>query len=187
MSSLPIPVSERSPAASKRNKSLIPWNKSENLPSVEVKKQADGKIITTEHFGVEAVIDGRPGRFSKIIPKGAILPASNRKVYFPVADYQESVIVRCFKGEYDDVARNIMLGEFTISGILPRTREQTQGIAVTFSINRLGVVLVDAVEIENPDNHLKVKLEYHKPDGLVKSVAKGIAREVAGMLLPGKK
>lgn len=154
------------------------------LPSVEVRTRKDGVKETTQGFGVEATINNQPGQLSTIIPKGAPLPAHNTKRYHPMVNYQDTIKVNCYKGEHSKADRNHSLGEFIISGLLPRTTDQAQGVDLTFTINRDGVVLVDAVEVENPNNHLKVKLEYKKPDGLVTGVAKGVAKEISKFFLP---
>lgn len=159
------------------------------LATIEVKTTKEGDVQTLESFGIEAVVESRPGMFSPIVEKGSTLPVSKRKRYFPVQDNQRVIKVRCFKGEQDLAKDNVKLGEFVISGIDPKPRRDSKGVDITFTINKLGVVLVDAVERENPDNHLKVRLDYvDLKENLAKSVAKGVLKEVAGFFLPsGKK
>lgn len=170
------------------NKSLVVVNRDEYLPSVKVQKNQSGEIETAESFGIEAIIEGRPGRMSIIVPQRSKTPISRHKQYFPIADYQREIKVRCYKGENDLTAKNTKLGEFVISGLLPRLKKDAQGVTITFTINESGVILVDAVEIENPENHLKVKLDYiDARQGLARGIAQGLLREVVGMFLPSGK
>ena len=164
-------------------KALIPYSKRGYVPSVEVREQVDGTISTAESFGIEAVIDGRQGMMSTIIPRGEKVPLSRTRRYYPVEDYQQLVRVTAFKGEHPVAQDNVKLGEFVVSGLVARTKDASRGIDITFTINTEGVILVDACEVEKPENHLKVKLEY-RSEGLLKSVAKGFVKEVIGLLLP---
>jgi len=167
---------------------LVKVDEKRHLPAVKVKKDKQGEIRTTESFGIEAVIDSRPGMFSPIIPVESLVPVSRKKRYYPVDDNQKTIKVKCFKGESNVAQRNIKLGEFVITGIRPHPKADAKGVDITFTVDRLGVILVDAVEVENPDNHLKVKLNYiDAREGLVKGVAKGVLKEVVGILLPSGK
>ena len=167
---------------------IIPFvSQKRYLPSVDIKKLDDGRSETLESFGIDAVVGGKAGQLSKIIPLGSIVPISRTKRYFPVKDYQEVIKVSCYKGEQIVANHNVLLGQFVVSGLRPRTRQASQGVDITFTIDSIGTILVDAVEIENPDNHLKVKLEYHRPEGLLKSVVKGVLKEVKGIFLPSGK
>ena len=148
-----------------------------------MKRSKAGILETGEAFGIEAVVEQRPQMMSQIIGRGTRLPARAAKRYYPVEDGQTHVKVVCYKGDQKAARDNTRLGEFTITGLKPRTKELSQGVDVTFTINNEGVVLVDALEVENPDNHLKIKLSYVK-ESLLKSVAKGVVREIAGILLP---
>jgi molecular chaperone DnaK (HSP70) len=190
---LPVPVrGEEKPitkesSATKKKFALVPFGKKDYLPSVEVKRQHDGTLVTSESFGIEAVIEGRQGMMSVIIPQGKKVPVSNTRRYFPLEDYQPIVRVVAFKGEQPVAGSNTKLGEFVVSGLQRHPKDESQGIDICFTINKEGIILVDAVEVENPENHLKIKLEYHT-EGLIKGVAKGLIREVVGIFLPsGKK
>ncbi|OIP99164.1 hypothetical protein AUK40_00820 [Candidatus Wirthbacteria bacterium CG2_30_54_11] len=156
------------------------------MPTIAIKKNRDGRLETGEAFGIEAVIEQRPHMMSQIIARGSRLPASASKRYFPVEDDQTHVKVICYKGDNKAARDNTRLGEFTITGLKARTRENSKGVDVTFTINQEGVVLVDALEVENPENHLKIKLSYVQ-ESLLKSVAKGVVREIVGILLPSNK
>lgn len=166
------------------NKEISLYKQSHNLPQIATKKQSDGSTITLEDFGISATINNSPNSMSVIIPSKAPLPAHNTKRYHPTTNYQKDIKIRCYKGQSSYAPHNTSLGEFIISGLLPRTTEQSQGIDLTFTITKQGTVLVDAIEVENPANHLKVKLQYHPPENLIKSIGKKVAKEFVSFFLP---
>ncbi len=182
------PQREVDSAHAPNQRAIMVVDTKQKLPSIKLKKDNEGYLVTSESFGIEAVIEGRVGMFSPILPQGSRVPLSFTKRYFPIEDFQKMIKVVCFKGEHPVAAHNTKLGEFVVSGLLVRSKLDSRGIEITFTINRVGVILVDALEVENPDNHLKIKLDYvDKKTGLVRDVAKGVVKEVLGIFLPSGK
>ncbi|ODM92948.1 Heat shock 70 kDa protein cognate 4, partial [Orchesella cincta] len=100
--------------------------------------------VTPMSLGVEAIVDGKPGVFSPIIPKNTKIPTIHKEVYRTAKDNQPSVMVKIFQGESEVAAQNTLLGQFGLTGIPPSPAGK-ECIDVIMEINTMGVLSVKAV------------------------------------------
>jgi molecular chaperone DnaK (HSP70) len=78
---------------------------------------------------------------SVLIKRNTPIPASHKKSYTTVHDYQQSVDIPIYEGERSCVDGNNLLGEFTISGI-ERAKKGVPKIIVNFDIDSNGILSV---------------------------------------------
>jgi molecular chaperone DnaK len=87
-----------------------------------------------------------PDRFSVVIPRNTVVPASKAELYTTTFHGQESVMIRVYQGEESVASENVFLGEFELRG-LPRSAPAGEPkIAVTFDYDVNGIVHVRAEE-----------------------------------------
>jgi molecular chaperone DnaK len=91
-----------------------------------------------------------------ILSKGTTLPAKRQQSFSTTQEGQTSVSLSVVQGESTDPAKNSSLGVYTIQGIIPRARGETQ-INVEFSVNAGGALTITAQEV-NTGKVLKVNV-----------------------------
>ncbi|KAJ3678472.1 hypothetical protein LUZ60_002275 [Juncus effusus] len=98
--------------------------------------------ITPLSLGTDVV----GGRMSIIIPKNTPIPAKMEETYYTVRDYQTEVHVGVYQGERTLIKDNLLLGEFTLTGIPPAPRHVPK-IDICFEIDVNGILKVSAKDI----------------------------------------
>ena len=106
--------------------------------------------VTAHSLGISAAqFIGRelvPNRFSVVIPRNTVVPASKAEVYTTVIDGQESVKIEVYQGESPDAQANVFLGEFELRGLPRSARAGEPQIVVSFDYDVNGIVHVRAEE-----------------------------------------
>jgi len=97
--------------------------------------------VTPMNLGVRTAGDG----VSVVTPKNTSIPTRASKLYTTTEDNQEFVTINVVQGNSPRASENIMLGQFTLSGIEPAPAGQTH-VEVHFNIDSDGVVHVSAVD-----------------------------------------
>ncbi|ODM89710.1 Heat shock 70 kDa protein cognate 4 [Orchesella cincta] len=100
--------------------------------------------VTPMSLGIQAKIEGVPGRFSVIIPKNTNFPTKIKECYFTSEVNQKTVSVKIFQGEADVAKDNNLLGEFVLEGIPPAPAGRER-IEVIMEIDAMGILHVTAV------------------------------------------
>ena len=95
-------------------------------------------VQIAEHIGTRLV----SGRFSPIIERGTVLPASRTEVFGTLGRDQHTIELRVFEGEARDVKDNVFLGELTVKGIPPG--DARNAVEVTFTYDLSGILEVQA-------------------------------------------
>lgn len=85
------------------------------------------------------------GFMDPIIPRQKTVPCKVTKTYKTAKDNQTAVLIQVYEGERKMTSDNNKLGEFELSGIPPRPREQSE-VLVTFTLNKDGILTVSAEE-----------------------------------------
>ncbi|XP_078153017.1 heat shock cognate 70 kDa protein-like [Carex rostrata] len=80
-----------------------------------------------------------------IIPRNMPIPTQKSKVYITTTDFQSAVDIKVYEGERVRCEDNNLLGRFTLSGIHPAPRGETE-MNVTFKIDSDGILHVSAEE-----------------------------------------
>lgn len=104
--------------------------------------------ITPYSFGVSYLGErggiAYPHCYKPIIRRNTPLPVTRTERFFTVDPSQEEVEVRVFEGEDEDALRNVLVGDFTVTG-LAQTRE-TEEVLCRMSLDLDGVLSVTAIE-----------------------------------------
>ena len=92
--------------------------------------------------------DGRmyPHCYHPLIKRNTPLPITRTESYWTSYPYQDAVHIHVYQGEDADALRNILVGEFRVSGIKPR-REQKE-ILCRMRLDVDGILHVSAIEKE---------------------------------------
>ena len=98
--------------------------------------------VTPLTLGVEV----QGGLLEPIIEKNTTIPIKKSKVFTTAVDNQPEVQIRIFQGERPMANDNYLLGNFSLTGILPAPRHVPQ-IEVTFDIDTNGIVNVTAKDL----------------------------------------
>lgn len=105
--------------------------------------------ITPHTLGVQChgFVHEMPSRyqFSPIIHRNTALPATRSELYSTMFQGQQSVEVKVFQGEDEDVRRNQFIGGFVLDG-LDESADAGSEILVRFDLNLDGMLNVTAVE-----------------------------------------
>ena len=105
--------------------------------------------ITPHTFGTSAVdFDRDDGpdfdRFVPVIRRNTPLPAGKTEAFSTVIDEQEKVEVSVYQGENPKASENVLIGEFTISGLSPVPAPNV--ILLNLELDLNGVLKVTATE-----------------------------------------
>jgi molecular chaperone DnaK len=82
-------------------------------------------------------------RFIPILRRGTMIPAYRSEMFETVRDFQDSVRVRVYQGDHDEVAENKLIGIFRLINLPPMRAGQIK-ISVNFTINENGLLDVEA-------------------------------------------
>jgi molecular chaperone DnaK len=99
--------------------------------------------VCSRTFGLE--IDG--GRFIPLIRKNATLPASGRRVFTTIEDFQRTVEMHVLQGDSTQAADNVSVGRFLLPGIRAAARGEPR-ILVEFSIDEGDMLMVKAKDLD---------------------------------------
>ena len=117
------------------------------LSKLEHLKNYDLLDITNYSLGVELVGE----RMSKVIKRYTPTPIQKEKKYVNAYDYPESIDVKVYEGENENIKNNLYLGEFKITN-LPRLKKGQIKLKIIFTIDKNSILKVTAVEEQNKKN-----------------------------------
>jgi molecular chaperone DnaK (HSP70) len=106
-------------------------------------------FVSTEHALGTVAVQGRELAFSVLIPRNHKLPAKATDTYFPIADYQDSVIFRVLEGDPEkplDDDDNVVLKEWEIPIEPPRPVAET-AFEVSFEYDVDGILHVSVTDV----------------------------------------
>lgn len=90
-------------------------------------------------------IETMGGVMNVMIPRGSLIPVSEKKMFTNDTPDETSVMIKIFEGERKLTKDNFYIGEFELSGLSPKPRGYHK-IEVTFSIDVNGIVVVTAID-----------------------------------------
>jgi molecular chaperone DnaK len=79
----------------------------------------------------------------EMIKRNTTIPAENSFIAHPMIDYQKTVVVKAYQGEYRDPGNNSYLGEVTVNNLPPKRRENNP-IKITMKYDLNGMLNVRA-------------------------------------------
>jgi molecular chaperone HscA len=85
------------------------------------------------------------GLMDVLIPRNSKIPCIANRLYTTQKDGQSGIRISVFQGGYTQVAKNLKIAEFTLSGI-PLMPAGAPRILVTFSMDSSGILTVTALE-----------------------------------------
>ena len=85
------------------------------------------------------------GIMSTIIKRNTKIPVRKTQTYYTVKDNQTSILVDVYEGEQPLITDNKLLDDFTLKGITPAPRGETE-VDISFEIDKNGVLRVSASE-----------------------------------------
>ncbi|KAM9997842.1 hypothetical protein ACTFIY_007499 [Dictyostelium cf. discoideum] len=95
-------------------------------------------------LGIETV----GGVMTILIPKGTLIPIKKSQIFSTYIDNQDQVFIQIYEGERITAKDNGLLGNFTLSGILP-AQKGVPKIEVTFKVDANGILHVSALDMES--------------------------------------
>ena len=136
--------------------------------------------VCSRTFGLE--IDG--GRFVPLIKKNEALPATGRKVFTTVEDFQKSVEMHVLQGDGPLASANVSVGRFLLPGIRKASKGDPR-IMVEFSIDEGDMLMVKAKDLDTGAEQSVVLFDGTTnslpPLERVLSLAERAKREAAGI------
>ena len=126
-------------------------------------KQIDGtgidKMVIMDIIPLSLGIELDDGEMDFIIKRNTSIPYEQTKKYQLSKDYNTKFTIKIYQGERLIAKENTLLGEFTISGILPKKKGEVI-VEVTFYINSDGILEVKAEETSlGKGNTLKIGID----------------------------
>ncbi|ACV49341.1 nucleotide exchange factor GrpE [Halomicrobium mukohataei] len=109
------------------------------------------------------------GHCEQLLSRGQSLPASATETFTTAEDNQQTVQIRLFQGDQERVEGNELLGECTVSGLVPAPAG-VPDVAVTFTVDRAGVL---QVSVQNGTGDATLQIEGQREFD-------GVAVETAG-------
>jgi molecular chaperone DnaK len=136
--------------------------------------------VCSRTFGLE--IDG--GRFVPLIKKNEALPATGRKIFTTVEDFQKSVEMHVLQGDGLQASANVSVGRFLLPGIRKAAKGAPR-IMVEFSIDEGDMLMVKAKDLDSGAEQSVVLFDGTTnslpPLERVLSLAERAKREAAGI------
>lgn len=109
--------------------------------------------VTSISYGIE--VEG--SIMAKLIESNTTIPTKKSEIFTTAADNQNAVTIRVFQGESKMTARNKLIGQFNLDGILPAPRGVPQ-IEVEFNIDSNGILSVSAKDKgTNKEQHITIQ------------------------------
>lgn len=103
-------------------------------------------------LGVETM----DGIMCVVVPRGTLMPASEKKLFSNDVSGETSVCIRIYEGERKLTSDNFYVGEFELTGLTPSPRGYHK-IEVTFTIDVNGMITVSAHDLRgNGANTIRV-------------------------------
>ena len=110
-------------------------------------------ILTGEAKGLK-LIDAVPltlgvgtqGKMDTLIPRNTGIPVDVSKIYTTTYDNQESVEIKIYQGEAEEVDKNIKLGNIILKGIMPAPAQEPE-IEVKFHVDADGILHVTSKDL----------------------------------------
>ncbi|OHD80191.1 MAG: hypothetical protein A3J97_14950 [Spirochaetes bacterium RIFOXYC1_FULL_54_7] len=138
--------------------------------------------VCSRTFGLE--IDG--GRFVSLIKKNEALPATGRKVFTTVEDFQKSVEMHVLQGDGVLASANVSVGRFLLPGIRKAPKGDPR-IMVEFSIDEGDMLMVKAKDLDTGAEQSVVLFDgttnSMPPIDRVRSLAERARRESASVVM----
>jgi molecular chaperone DnaK len=138
--------------------------------------------VCSRTFGLE--IDG--GRFVSLIKKNEALPATGRKIFTTVEDFQKSVEMHVLQGDGPLASANVSVGRFLLPGIRKAPKGDPR-IMVEFSIDEGDMLMVKAKDLDTGAEQSVVLFDGTTnslpPIDRVLSLADRARRESAGVVM----
>jgi molecular chaperone DnaK (HSP70) len=104
--------------------------------------------ITPYTFGISFLGErggvSYPHCYKSIIRRNSPLPVTRTERFFTTHPYQETVEIRVYEGEDEDALRNILVGDFRVTGLTP-TRDLSE-VLCRMSLDLDGILNVTAIE-----------------------------------------
>jgi molecular chaperone DnaK len=100
--------------------------------------------VTPHSLGIRTKGD----RMSVVIQRNTRVPGRETRVFSPVEDGQDFVVVEVFEGEAETIDRNRYLGKFVLSS-LPRAPKDQVHVHVSFTVDVNGLLTVSAREAKS--------------------------------------
>lgn len=125
--------------------------------------------VTPLGLGFEVV----GGIMSEVIPRNTTIPVERTTTVYTVHDGQAAIRVSVFQGERGMADKNMLLGGFTLKGILPAPRG-VASLQVTFSIDANGILTVTA---EDPATQKKEQVMIDHRSGIPPEEVARLVRE----------
>ncbi len=86
--------------------------------------------------------------FDPIIKRNSTIPITKKKTYVTASNFQSSVKVDVYQGEFEDLEKNTFLGEFKLSGIPPAPAGHEK-LEIAFSYDLNGILNAEATILSN--------------------------------------
>lgn len=134
--------------------------------------------VTPYTFGTNA-IDARhdgeesynPHFFAPIIRKNTPIPVTRSEVFCTVNENQKEVEIKIYQGESDDVRDNLLIGDFTVTGLSPAPAGNL--ITVQLALTKDGILEVTAQEkVSGLQKSLVIRRSFQPGDVKTVSAAK---------------
>ena len=91
------------------------------------------------------VMAGKEEMLNVILKRNTYIPCSNKKIYYPIEDYQSKVRIKIYEGTNKYSKDNTLLGEFILD-IIPKKKSESQ-IEVSFNIDENLILHVSAEQL----------------------------------------
>ncbi len=102
-------------------------------------------IVLSDVVPLTLGVRAQGGLMDALIPRNTAIPIRKSKIYTTTIDHQEDVEIKIYQGEKPQVADNVKLGSFILSGIEPALAGKPE-IEVTFQVDANGILVVGAKE-----------------------------------------
>merc|ERR1719460_2824205 len=117
------------------------------LQGGQLSGEGKSEILLLDVSPLTLGIETQGGVMAKLIERNTVVPTTKKQTFSTTMDFQEIVELVVFEGERPLVKDNHELGRFTLKNIEKKPKGQVQ-IEVTFTINKDGILKVQAEEIK---------------------------------------
>lgn len=117
------------------------------IQAANIAGESSFDLVLVDVIPLTLSVETSDGMANNIIKRNTTIPTSESKIYTTAEDNQDNIEIRIVQGERLYAKDNVLIGDFTLDGILP-ARKGVPQIEITFKVDVDGILEVTAKDLK---------------------------------------